>query len=219
MSVFDRAKIDAMEKRFRAAFINSLSGFKSANLIGTADKEGHPNLAIVSSVIHLGSDPPLFGLVMRPPVVPRHTYENMRSTGIFTVSHVHADITEQAHQTSARYPRELDEFQAVGFTPEWRDGFKAPFPKEARIVLGLKLEREVPIEENGTRFMIGSLQWVDVPDDALAEDGYVDIGHAGTVAISGLDAYHRTSAMSRYSYAKVGKPIQKLDPIKGFSTR
>jgi len=40
-----------MKQRQRAHFINSLSGFKSANLIGTQSNAGITNVSIVSSVI------------------------------------------------------------------------------------------------------------------------------------------------------------------------
>ena len=56
---YDSHSIAMMEPKTRARFINSLSGFKSANLIGTTDKAGNENLAIVSSVFHLGAHPPL----------------------------------------------------------------------------------------------------------------------------------------------------------------
>ena len=66
-------------------FINSLSGYKSANLVGTADHQGRHNLAIVSSVVHLGAQPPLVGMIMRPDVVERHTLANIRETGWYTL--------------------------------------------------------------------------------------------------------------------------------------
>ena len=52
-------EIIEMESRYRAHFINSLSGFKSANLVATVDKKGLENLSIVSSCFHLGADPAL----------------------------------------------------------------------------------------------------------------------------------------------------------------
>ena len=63
---FSGEDIGAMASRRRAAFVNSLSGFKSANLVGSADRQGHTNLAIMSSAVHLGSHPPLLALVIRP---------------------------------------------------------------------------------------------------------------------------------------------------------
>ena len=43
---FSGQDIVMMEQRSRAAFINSLSGFKSVSLVGTANNEGLTNLAI-----------------------------------------------------------------------------------------------------------------------------------------------------------------------------
>jgi flavin reductase (DIM6/NTAB) family NADH-FMN oxidoreductase RutF len=80
-----------MEKIFRLNFVNSIPGYKSANLIGTKSKAGVSNLAVFSSVVHLGSNPPLLGF-MRPAVVPRDTYQNIKETGKFTINHIHDDF-------------------------------------------------------------------------------------------------------------------------------
>ena len=47
------------KKFFRANFVNSLSGMKSANLIATKSSNGFDNLSIISSVIHIGANPAL----------------------------------------------------------------------------------------------------------------------------------------------------------------
>ena len=49
----------------RLNLINSITGIKPANLIGTISKNSHTNLAIFSSVIHLGSSPSLIGFIIR----------------------------------------------------------------------------------------------------------------------------------------------------------
>ena len=116
--------IASMENRARAAFVNSLSGFKSANLIGTSDGQGATNLAIMSSLTHLGSHPPLFSLVIRPGGDERHTLRNILGTGAFSVNHVTADMIEQAHQTAARYAPDESEFEATGLNPVWQEGFR-----------------------------------------------------------------------------------------------
>ena len=71
-----------MEVRKRAAFINSLTGFKSASLIGTIDNNKKTNLSIFSSVFHLGSNPALVGFINRPDSVERHTLENILQTNL-----------------------------------------------------------------------------------------------------------------------------------------
>jgi flavin reductase (DIM6/NTAB) family NADH-FMN oxidoreductase RutF len=95
------------EKLYRATFINSISGFKSASLIGTMSSKGKTNLAIFNSVIHVGANPPLMGFLMRPVSVERHTYNNIKETGYFTINHINKEIFKQAHQTSASYEKKF----------------------------------------------------------------------------------------------------------------
>jgi flavin reductase (DIM6/NTAB) family NADH-FMN oxidoreductase RutF len=198
------------EKLYRTNFINSLSGFKSANLIGTVSKEGKTNLAVFSSVIHVGANPPLIGLLFRPVSVPRHTYVNIKETGYFTVNHINKDIYKQAHQTSARYDKELSEFDECELTPEFSNTIKAPYVKESNIKIGCRFAEEHLIKINDTIFLIGEILEVVLPDNIVLEDGYVDIEKAGTLTISGLDSYHETKRISRLSYAKPGKELNTL---------
>lgn len=198
----DQTRLAAMDHRYRVALINSLSGFKSANLIGTVNQNGHTNLSIVSSCVHLGADPALLAFVVRPHSVDRHTLENLLETGYYTVNHVNQDIYRQAHQTSARYPRDESEFHATGLTEDWRGEFKAPYVKEARIGLGLRFREHHPLAINGTEFIIGEIEEIWMDDGLIAEDGFVDLEAAGTVCVSSLDGYHRTTKLTRLSYAK-----------------
>lgn len=55
----DNYQIGNLEDRKRVSLINSLSGFKSLNLIGTINNnQGQTNLAIFNSVVHIGANPP-----------------------------------------------------------------------------------------------------------------------------------------------------------------
>jgi len=202
--IFENKDILKFEKLFRAAFVNSLPGFKSANLTGTISSEGKTNLAIFNAVIHVGANPPLMGFLMRPVSVERHTYNNIKETGHFTINHINKEIFKQAHQTSARYEKDISEFDACGLTPEFTEAFKAPYIKESKIKIGLKFVEEQEIKYNGTIFIVGEIQEVILPDDAVLADGYVDIEKAGTIATSGLDSYHDTKRITRLSYAKPG---------------
>jgi len=136
---FTGDEIGAMTSRRRAAFVNSLSGFKSANLVGSADEKGRTNLAIMSSAVHLGSAPPLLALIIRPGGEERHTLSNILATGCYSINHVSRDLVEAAHQTAARYDRSVSEFDATGLTPRRHPGFAAPFVAEAAISLGMEL--------------------------------------------------------------------------------
>jgi flavin reductase (DIM6/NTAB) family NADH-FMN oxidoreductase RutF len=199
---FTKDRIDALETRTRAHFINSLSGFKSANLIGTQDIQGNTNLSIVSSVIHLGANPPLVGMIIRPHSVARHTFENILQTGFYTINQVNQSIFTQAHQTSARYDRDESEFDATGLTAEYLMDFKAPFVKESRLKYSVKLAEHQHLAINGTEFVIGEIVDVYVEDSAVEADGFIDLDTIETVAITGLDSYHTTAKLARLPYAK-----------------
>ena len=206
----DHQGIAAMHTRKRAAFINSLSGFKSANLIGTADPSGHTNLAIMSSVVHLGSNPPLMALVIRPGGDERHTLANILATGCFSINHVTEPLVEAAHQTAARYDQNISEFDATGLTPQWLDDFDAPLVLEARVKLALRLREHQELQINRTHLVIGELVMAEIPEETVLEDGSVDLGRCGTVALTGLDTYHLPVPVKRMAYAKPDLPPREL---------
>jgi flavin reductase (DIM6/NTAB) family NADH-FMN oxidoreductase RutF len=191
-----------MERRERAAFVNCLSGFKAANLVGTADPAGHYNLAIMSSAVHLGSHPPLLALVMRPDDAGQHTLANILEGGFYSLNHVREPFFAAAHQTAARYPRAVSEFAAVGLTPELLGDFPAPFVAESTVRMGLVLREHQKLAINGTHFVIGEVVLVDVPQDSITADGSIDIAAAGTVTVSGLDSYYRVQPLAKLPYAK-----------------
>lgn len=191
-----------MEQRFRTQFINSITGFKSLNLVGTINKHGMTNLAVFSQVVHLGANPSLIGIIVRPDSVPRHTLANIAETGYFTLNHVLESFIRQAHQTSARYPEEVSEFTATGLNPLFSEVIEAPYVAESNIRIGLQWRETIPIPLNGTLLVIGEVVEVFLPGYCLGADGYVDLNEAGTITVAGLDAYHRTEKIVRLPYAK-----------------
>lgn len=207
---FTTTDIAQMESRYRAAFINALSGFKSASLIGTVDGEGNTNLAVFSSVVHIGSNPALIGFINRPDTVGRHTLENILETQYFTINHIHADIYKQAHQTSARYEKHVSEFDAVGLTPQFTDLIKAPYVQESKIKYGLIFAEKHELKINGTILIIGKVVEVIIPENCLLPQGNIDVEKAETIAISGLDSYHTTTRLARLTYAKPDKLPEEI---------
>ena len=182
--------------------INSCSGFKSANLIGTRSIDACPNLAIFSSVIHLGSNPPLLGFVLRPTKVERNTYTNIKETGYYTINHVRYDFAEQAHHTSAKYDRDVSEFDITGLQEVYRNGFVAPFVGESPVQIGLKFVEEYAIKENGTLLIIGEIVDVFLENGLLDSDGFINLYKAEVATISGLDGYSLPSGTARFGYQR-----------------
>lgn len=203
MKQFTKDSIGELDSRKRANLINSISGFKSANLIGTVSDLGMTNLAIFSSVMHIGANPPLMGFILRPlGDVPRHTYENIKQNGVFTINHVHESFLAKAHFTSAKFERDVSEFVECKLTEEFIEGFSAPFVKESLVKVGLKFAEEIPIKINGTILVIGEIEHIVLPENAWLESGNVDLNTVGDVTISALDTYHRVEKIETLPYAK-----------------
>jgi flavin reductase (DIM6/NTAB) family NADH-FMN oxidoreductase RutF len=207
---FTSKHINALESDKRRNLINSLGGFKSANLIGTTDGKGNHNLAIFNSVVHIGANPPLMGFILRPLTVARHTYENIKSNPWFTINHIHDGMIEQAHQTGAKYDRDISEFEATGLTPVFGEMCKAPFVKESRIRVGLEYVDEEKIRANDTILIIGKVHEIMLPGEVLSDDYFVNASKANTVAVSGLDAYFSATPVTRLSYPRPGEESHKL---------
>lgn len=191
-----------MEQRQRAHLINSIGGFKSVALIGSIDLQGQTNVAIFSSIVHIGSNPPLLSFIMRPDSVERHTLANILETGFYTINHINAQIYEQAHQTSARYPKSMSEFDATSLTPQFKNEFVAPFVDESQIQLAMEFKERLDITINQTIMIIGEVKAIHFPTDCLAPDGFMNIEKAGTITVAGLDSYHTTQPLQRLPYAK-----------------
>ena len=203
---YTRTDINQMDKIFRLNLINSCTGFKSANLLGTKSLNGVSNVDVFSSITHLGSNPPLIGFILRPTTVPRDTYRNIKDTGIFTINHIYSDIIEDAHHTSAKYPDEISEFTKTDLEEEFLGNFAAPFVKGAKIRLGCRYLNEYEIKENDTLLLVSSIEHVFVADlDIQQDDGWLKLENANTVAINGLDGYATTKLLDRFAYARPKK--------------
>ena len=211
MISIDQKDLKALSKVPRLNLINSCMGFKSANLIGTISKDGIYNLAVFSSITHLGSDPALLGFILRPTTVMRHTYSNIKETAYFSINAITESIIEKAHQTSANYAPEINEFEVTGIEMELKNPHLVPFVKSSPVQLLCKYLNEYVIQENGTIHVIASIEKIFVQKELLSSDYWIQLDKGNVVAINGLDGYSKTELLNRFSYARVGKTLEKLN--------
>jgi flavin reductase (DIM6/NTAB) family NADH-FMN oxidoreductase RutF len=202
MQHFSIGTIQNWDRFYRANFINTLSGFKSASLIGTIDTTGNHNLAIFSNIVHIGADPALIGFINRPRDAAPHTIANIEATGTYTINLIPLSIIEQAHQTSAKYAKDKSEFDAVGLTPEILNDINAPFVKESPIKYSMELKEIIPITHNNTYLVIGAMTNVFVTGPFLQEDGSIDLQKAAIITSLGIDSYYSVQQEGKFAYAK-----------------
>ena len=210
MQTFTSADIAGMELLARVQFATSLPGAKPISLIGTTDRGGQTNLAPFSSVVHLGSSPCLLGMISRPDLVDRHTLANLTEMRAWTINHLHPEILDAAHQCSAKYPKDVSEFDASGLTIHNHPGFPAPFVQESRFRIGLELEDVIPIPITGTRLIVGRVVLVQVAEEFLMPHGGIDLVGLECLASTALDTYFKLQPLARLSHSKPDAITRRL---------
>ncbi len=202
MAFFTNKDISELNHIYKINMVNSLSGYKSANLIGTKSNEGKENVAVFSSVIHLGSNPPILGFIVRPTTVPRDTYKNIKETGYYTINHIAESFIKNAHHTSAKYNSEISEFDMTELIATYLDDFKAPFISQSPIKIAMKYIEEYHIKANNVIMIVGEIQSVTIEEGLLQEDGFIDLSKGNIAAINGLDGYTIPSLKTRQGYQR-----------------
>lgn len=200
---FSNEDIKNLPRIKRLNLINSITGVKPANLIGTRSNV-NSNLAIISSIVHLSTNPPLLSFMLRPDhKVRRHTYENIKSEGFFTINNITDNFIEQAHYTSAKFDREVSEFKECNFTEEYLSDFTSPFVKESSLKLGMSYLESVFIKSSNTVMVVGKIEHIYISEHAINKDGLVDLEVLKTVGISGLNSYYKLKKLADFPYARV----------------
>ena len=203
MQTVSKKDISIMDKVRRLNLINSCTGYKSANLIATKSLENIENVAVFSSITHLGSNPAMLGFIIRPTTVPRDTYKNIRETLFFTVNHISSEIIADAHQTSANYDDTVSEFDKTNLESEYKENIAFPFVKNAPVQLLCKYLNEYYIAENNTIHIIASIENIFYNENLEHKDGWLQLDKANVVAINGLDGYCLPKLINRFEYARV----------------
>ncbi len=211
MTHLNSSDIASMDRFYRGNLINCITGYKSANLLGTKSATGVDNVAIFSSVTHLGSNPALFSFIQRPlGYGAGHTYENLKETGELTLNHINAALVKKAHQSSAKYDANISEFDVLHIEKEIRPDFVAPFVKNASIQIAARYENEYFLKENNCILVICQITDIFMAEGLQLADGFVNLEKAGSMAISGLDAYANCALQERLSYAQVDEELKSI---------
>jgi len=194
--------IASLERKYRLNLINSITGIKPANLIGTKSLDAKENVAIFSSVVHLGSNPALLGFVLRPQSeIPRDTYANILETDYYTINQVSESFIKKAHYTSAKLEKGESEFERMKIEQEYIGEFYAPFVKHSAVKMGMKHTDSIPLP-NGCTFVIGAVELLIAPDQAINELGQMDLSSYAGVGIAGLNTYYGLKKLETFPYER-----------------
>ena len=202
---YDKKAIDQLDRVTRLKIINSATGIKPGNLIGTIGENGATNLAVFSSITHLGSNPSLLGFISRPQTEEvGHTLRNILQTEYYTINHIHPEFVEKAHYTSAKFSSDVSEFDACNLSEEYINHFKAPFVQESIFKMGLRFKEAMDIKLNATVLVIGEIEELIIADKAFV-NGDIDLEASEGVGISGLNTYYSLEKIDSYPYARLSE--------------
>ena len=208
MKTIEIKAIQDMDRIKRLNLINSISGISPANLVGTISNDLTENLSIFSSVIHIGSNPPLMGFILRPTENNRRdTYENIIKTNKFTINHIHSDMIQKSHYTSVKFKKNESEFLKCKLTAEYLNNFQAPYVKESYVKIGLNLEDIQLIKSNGCRLIIGRIEKLYIADDSMHKNGNIQLELLNSIGVNGLNTYYSLNKITQYPYSRTTNPF------------
>lgn len=210
MIQFTKADFQKLAKIPKINLINGCTGYKSANLLVTKSKDNLTNVAIFSSITHLGSEPALLGFILRPTTVQRNTYQNIKENLYFTVNHVTAAMITDAHHTSASYDEFISEFDKTNLEEEYVDDIAIPFVKGSPVQLLCKYVNEYEIKENGTIHLIASIEQINVAENIVQKENWLRLDLENVVTVNGLDAYCLPKVINRFEYARPDVPTKSM---------
>ena len=201
---FEEDDIFNLDKVKRLKLINSITGVKPANLIGTKNSDGITNLAIFSSIVHLGSNPPLISFVTRTSKeVNRNTLANILSTNFFTINQIQKSFVKNAHYTSAKFNASTSEFQMCKLDEEYINNFYAPFVKQSNLKIGLELKEIIKITSNDSTLVVGEIKQITTKKEYLKDDFMFDLEKSGAIAIGGLNEYFTIENIANFPYVRL----------------
>lgn len=140
----------------------------------------------------------------------RNTYSNIKATGKYTINHVHSEIIEDAHHTSAKYGSDISEFDATHLTEDYKDDFLAPFVKNSPVQMAMQFVEEYPIAANNTILVIGKIEKLFIDNTLIEEDGFVNLSKGNVATINGLNGYAIPQLKTRLAYQRPKSQFSNL---------
>lgn len=140
--------------------------------ITTQDEYGATNLAPFSFFNGVSSNPPclVFSVARKPDGSKKDTLLNIEKNGEFVVNSSQEDITREVNAASENFPYGISEFEKIGLTPLPSLWVKPPRVRESAIQMECRLEKLVPIGEEGAgsaTLVIGRVLGIHISDHVI----------------------------------------------------
>ena len=183
----NREQILDLDKRYRTALINSLSGVRTA-FIGITGEHGQWNATTLSNVTHVGAYPPQLSVLFRPPSKNSHTLQNYRNCGMMTLICMPFQKCDTVHEVSVNAPKDVFELELLDEPVQNFEGWEHPIPKAFIYAIEIEYVEEFTLN-NQCIYTVGSinqLRWSEKLQ--INEQGQIFFQDSPVLAI-GLQHY------------------------------
>ncbi len=149
--------------------------------ISTVSKDGVPNLAPFSQFQNLTFDPPyvMFSANQNTAGRRKDSTVNAEETGEFVWNMATYDLRDAVNMSGQEVPPDVDEFDVAGLTKAPSQNVKPPRVAESPVHFECTYHSTTRLPGNGTMgtvdIVIGRVIAVHIDDDALTDDGLLDV--------------------------------------------
>ena len=199
--IINKKDINNLDKSYKINLINSIIGAKSANLVSTISEKEVDNIAVFSSVIHLGSNPPLIGFIIRPQERRiTDTYRNIKYLKKFGICSISSKMINKSHLTSKKTASDESEYKLFNIEKDYIENFPVPFAKESQIKIGLNFIEEIFIV-NKCRLIVGEVEIIKI-NSSIAKSGNLNFDKLDGITITGISTYNEIKNPLELPYVK-----------------
>ena len=175
----------------------------------TIDKDGRPNLSPFSFFNAFGANPPI--VVFSPSRrgvdnTTKHTYENIREIPEVVINAVTYEMVQKMSDSSADFPKGVNEFDMVGLTMQPSDLVKPFRVKESPVQFECKVLQviETGYGPAAGNLVICEILRIHVNQDVMDDKGRIDPHKIDLVGRLGGEYYVRASGTALFELAKPG---------------
>jgi flavin reductase (DIM6/NTAB) family NADH-FMN oxidoreductase RutF len=176
-------------------------------LASTIDNEGRPNLSPFSFFNAFGANPPI--VVFSPSRrgtdnTTKNTYDNVKEVPEVVINAVTYEMVQQVSDSSADFPKGVNEFEMVGFTMEPSDLVKPFRVRESPVQFECKVLQviETGLGNAAGNLVICEILRIHVDPAVMDENGRIDQQKIDLVGRMGGEYYVRANGAALFEMAK-----------------
>ncbi len=150
----------------------------------------------------------------------KHSWRNAEETGEFVCNIVSTELADAMNLTAKHVPKDVNELEMAGLTPEPSEKVKPPRVKEAPAHLECEYWKTIDLPTNNPKFkhgvVFGHVVGIHINDDIIV-DGQVDVTRYNPLARLGYMDYtsvEKTFSMKRPDDLALGRKVLGDKPYK-----